>query len=146
MQYVKIENGIVVNAIVCDNESFGASIGYVYALPPVAIGWTFDGVNFAAPVPPSPPAPTVTDFENAVQNWLDAGAKAWRYESILSAASYANSTVTQFKNEALALIAWRDAVWNACYTTLAAVQTGTQAAPVSTAALIATLPAQPTQP
>lgn len=91
------------------------------------------------------PALTVTNFENAVQTWLDAGAKAWRYESILSAASYANSTVTQFKNEALALIAWRDAVWNACYTELASVQAGSPA-PVSTAALIATLPAQPARP
>jgi hypothetical protein len=91
-------------------------------------------------------APTVSDFENAVQTWLDAGAQAWRYESILSAASYANSTVQQFKNEALALIAWRDNVWNNCYGILAAVQGGTQPMPASPAALIATLPQQPARP
>jgi len=94
----------------------------------------------------SAPAPTVTDFENAVQAWLDAGAKAWRYESILSAASYANSTVPQFAAEAHALIAWRDQVWSSCYATLASVQAGTQATPASPADLIATLPAQPTHP
>lgn len=96
------------------------------------------------------PTPTldqiVASYESAVQAHLDTFAGTWRYESILSAASYANSTVGQFKAEALALIAWRDAVWNSCYTTLSAVQAGTQAMPASPAAFIAILPAAPARP
>lgn len=96
------------------------------------------------------PAPTqaqiIASYEDAVQAHLDAFAATWRYESILSAASYANSTVAQFKAEALAMIAWRDAVWNSCYTTLAAVQAGTQPMPASPAAFIATLPMDPARP
>jgi hypothetical protein len=146
MQYVKVENGVVVNAIVCDNESFAASIGYVQAQNGAGIGWSFDGVNFAPPAAPEPKAPTVADFEVAVQGWLDQTAKAWQYESILSAASYAASTVPKFKAEAAALIAWRDAVWSACYATMDAVQAGTQAAPATTAALLASLPTAPGRP
>lgn len=88
----------------------------------------------------------IANYEAAVQAHLDAFAATWRYESILSAASYANSTVQQFKNEALALIAWRDSVWNSCYATLAAVQAGTQPMPASPAAFVATLPAEPAHP
>lgn len=99
---------------------------------------------------PQPPAPTLNQiiarFTDAVQAHLDAFAATWRYESILSAASYANSTVPQFKSEALALVAWRDQVWNACYIALAAVQAGTQSMPTSPTAFIATLPAIPARP
>jgi len=98
----------------------------------------------------APPAPTaaqiIAQFETAVQDYLDTFAQTWNYESILSAASYANSTVAQFKNEALALIAWRDEVWSSCYAAEAAIQAGTQAMPASPAAFIATLPATPTKP
>jgi len=81
-----------------------------------------------------------------VQAALDAQAVAWNYESILSAASYANSTVPQFQHEAAALIAWRDQVWQACYTAEAAIQAGTQPMPASPAAFVATLPAAPARP
>jgi len=91
-------------------------------------------------------AQVIAGFEAAVQAWLDQTAQAWQYESILSAATYVNSTVQKFKDEATALIAWRDQVWSACYTELAAVQAGTQAMPTSPAAFIATLPAVPTRP
>jgi hypothetical protein len=96
------------------------------------------------------PVPTLAQvvfaFESAVQAHLDTFAATWRYESILSAASYANSTVPSFKAEALALMAWRDQVWAQCYTELAAVQAGTQPMPASPSAFIATLPASPTRP
>ena len=93
----------------------------------------------------APKPPSVADFESAVQLHLDQFANTWQYESILSAASYANSTNTQFKNEALALIAWRDAVWTSCYSTMAAVQGGTQAMP-TIAGLLASLPSAPARP
>ena len=91
-------------------------------------------------------AQTEAAYESGVQGWLDAGAQAWKYESILSAASYVASTNAQFKAEAAALIGWRDAVWTSCYAALSAVQAGTTAMPTSLTAFIATLPAQPTRP
>ena len=96
--------------------------------------------------PPLTQAQIIASFEIAVQVYLDAQAAAWNYESVLSAASYANSTVTQFKNEALALIAWRDAVWSACYAAEAGIIAGTQPMPASAQAFIATLPAAPARP
>ena len=88
----------------------------------------------------------IASYESAVQSMLDAFAQSWQYESILSAASYSASTVTKFQHEANVLIAWRDQVWSACYTSMVAIQGGTMAMPVSPAAFIATLPASPSRP
>ena len=96
--------------------------------------------------PPQTLAQLVVQYTGAVQAHLDSFAQTWRYESILSAASYATSTVPAFQAEAQALIAWRDQVWNSCYTTLASVEAGTAPMPASTEALVATLPATPTRP
>ena len=57
-----------------------------------------------------------------------------------------NLCLVLVKNEALALIAWRDAVWSACYTAEAAIIAGTQPMPASAQAFIATLPAAPARP
>jgi len=102
--------------------------------------------NTPTPAPAPSAAQIIAQFETAVQAALDAQAVAWNYESILSAASYANSTVPQFQHEAAALIAWRDQVWQACYTAEAAIQAGTQPMPASPAAFVATLPAAPARP
>jgi hypothetical protein len=85
-------------------------------------------------------------FENAAQESLDATARAWGYDSLLSAASYATSAVAQFRAEALALIAWRDAVWGAAYTIQAAVSAGEQALPATAATFVALLPGSPERP
>lgn len=108
--------------------------------------WTANLTPCAVQVVTPTVAQLISEFEQAVQNALDALAVSWNYESILSAASYANSTVTQFKNEALTLIAWRDQIWSACYAAEAAIQSGTQAMPASPTAFVATLPAAPARP
>jgi hypothetical protein len=77
---------------------------------------------------------------------LDAGAQAWGYDSIVSAASYATSTNAQFKAEAAALIAWRDAVWAWAVTEEAAIVGGTQQLPATPAAFVALMPAAPARP
>ena len=103
--------------------------------------------QIAATQNPAPTlAQTIATFESAVQSSLDAFAASWNYESILSAASYANSTVPQFQHEATALIAWRDQVWSACYATEAAIQAGTTPMPATPAAFLATLPPAPARP
>lgn len=101
----------------------------------------------ALPVVATPTfAEVVSVYNNAVQAHLDSFAASWRYVSILSAASYANSTIPQFQAEAQALILWRDQTWLSCYNTLAAVEAGIEPMPESPEALIATLPAAPDRP
>lgn len=53
---------------------------------------------------------TITD---AIQSWLDTTARQNGYDSAVSCSSYAVSGVPRFKADALAIIAWRDAVWEA---------------------------------
>jgi len=47
--------------------------------------------------------------------WMDAVVQTKDYDNIYTCASYANSTIEQFKADANALIAWRDAVVLALY-------------------------------
>jgi hypothetical protein len=86
-------------------------------------------------------AETVSNIASAIQQSLDAGAQKWNYDSIVSAASYANSTNTQYAADAKALIGWRDAVWAWAIPQFATVAAGTDPT-----AFMATMPAQPAQP
>lgn len=52
---------------------------------------------------------------DGIQRWLDATAQQNGYDGVVSCASYAASTVPQFKADALAIVAWRDAVWQSAY-------------------------------
>lgn len=66
-----------------------------------------------------PPSPTMADAAAAltadVQAWLDATAGQNGYDSIASCISYRDSAVAQWAADAAAAIAWRDAVWQACF-------------------------------
>jgi predicted NAD/FAD-dependent oxidoreductase len=122
--------------------------GKALALPTWPQGMTqITQADATAILNPAPtPAQIFTQAESSVQSMLDTFAQTWQYESILSAASYATSTVLKFQHEASALIAWRDQVWSACYAAMAAIQAGTQAMPVNIAAFVATLPVAPARP
>lgn len=74
-------------------------------------------------------------YTQAAQNMLDTTVKTQGYDGILSLASYVGSTNPVFKAEALAGIAWRDAVWTEGYSILAQVQAGTIAQPTITSFL-----------
>lgn len=82
----------------------------------------------------------IVKYELIAQENLDAIAQSWGYSSIVSAASYANSTNAQFKAEAEALIAWRDTYWTQAYT----IEAGTL--PATAEAFVAELPAAPIKP
>lgn len=128
----------------------------IYAVRKDGQGWrAVNSVNdvganetFSATVPP-PPQPTqaqvISQYEWEVQKHIDAFAKTWGYDSLLSAATYTASGIPKFRNEAIELVAWRDAVWVSAAATLQAVQGG-GAMPESVAAFIATLPAEPARP
>ncbi len=68
--------------------------------------------------------------EQAVQQHLDAQAKAHGYDNIFTAVTYADEhIVPTFQAEGEAFRAWRSLVWEYCYTQMAAVQAQERAAP-----------------
>lgn len=82
---------------------------------------------------------TLKGLTDAVQRHLDNTARQRNYDGILSACTYAASTNPQFATEGQACMAWRDAVWAACYQVNSEVQNGTRAVPTE-AELLALLP------
>jgi hypothetical protein len=83
----------------------------------------------------------VASIVSQVQVKLDDFAKTRNYDGILSACTYATSTIPQFKAEGQKAVELRDATWSALYTLLAEVNAGTKPAPTSIADIEAVLPA-----
>ena len=79
--------------------------------------------------PPPTPEQTVAQYTAAVQKHLDDFARTQNYDGILSAASYATSTVPKFKAEGQYAVEARDATWAKCYEVLAAVEAGSRPMP-----------------
>lgn len=84
--------------------------------------------------------PLLDDYQKAVEGWLDETVQSHHYKSIESVCTYTASTNAKWRADAIACVAWRDAVWAACYQLLDDVQAGRIAAP-SIPAFIAMLPA-----
>lgn len=80
-------------------------------------------------------------FVAAIQQRLDDFARTRNYDGILSACTYATSTVPKFAAEGQACVDLRDATWSAAYAILAEVQAGTRPMPASLADIEADLPA-----
>jgi hypothetical protein len=80
-------------------------------------------------------------FTAAIQSRLDDFARTRNYDSILSACTYATSTVPKFQGEGQACVNLRDATWAAAYDILAQVQAAQRAMPISIADIEADLPA-----
>lgn len=74
------------------------------------------------------------------QHRLDAFAQTRYYDGILSACSYATSTVPKFKSEGQYCVEARDATWAALYQTLADVEAGVRPAPSDFADVESSLP------
>lgn len=84
-------------------------------------------------------AETEARYSAAVQARLDAFARERGYDGILSACTYATSTVPRFAADAARAVSLRDETWDSCYTILAEVQAGTRPVP-TLAELVAELP------
>lgn len=97
-----------------------------------------------------PPVQTPDQVQTAVtaalQALLDSYARGWGYDSILSAVSYASSTNSRFKSEALALLTWRDQVWAWAESQQTAIAAGAAPVPTDPGALIAQAPSPPRRP
>ena len=89
------------------------------------------------------PAPGPEDlqklFTDAIQGHLDAFARTRNYDGILSAATYATSTVEKFRVEGQYAVEARDATWAKGYEILAQVAAGQRPIP-TLAEVIAELP------
>lgn len=69
------------------------------------------------------------DIVNKVQKRLDAFAFTRNYDGILSACTYATSSIAKFKAEGQYCVEARDATWSAMYSAFAEVQAGTRPMP-----------------
>ena len=69
------------------------------------------------------------EVTKATQDRLDNWAKTRNYDGILSAATYATSTVPKFAAEGQAAVTARDTTWAALYNLMAEYQVGTRAMP-----------------
>jgi hypothetical protein len=104
----------------------------------VGDGLTFDQARMDGSI--AAWAPTVTQYTAAIQAMLDTKAQERHYDGILSACTYATSSVPSFAAEGQACVDWRDAVWSESYALMAQVEGGTLAQP-TIAGLLAMLPA-----
>lgn len=68
-------------------------------------------------------------FTNAIQSRLDDFAKTRNYDSILSACTYATSSVSRFAADGQYAVNARDTTWAVCYGILASVQSGARSMP-----------------
>lgn len=69
------------------------------------------------------------EVTQATQDRLDNWAKTRNYDGILSAATYATSTVPKFAAEGQAAVTARDTTWAALYSLIAEYQSGTRSMP-----------------
>lgn len=84
-----------------------------------------DGEVLAESIPPELLEPLPADVvREQITRWLDSVVQAKGYDSIVSCASYANSTDPTFRAEAEAAIAWRDAVYRRGYEILSDIPDG----------------------
>lgn len=90
-----------------------------------------DATEIQYTVVPRPADQIVANLTAVVQQHLDATARTRNYDGILSLCSYAASAHPKFGPEGLAGVAWRDAVWAACYTILAEGLAGQRAVPTA---------------
>nr|WP_314074900.1 hypothetical protein [uncultured Roseococcus sp.] len=105
----------------------------------IAPGWSWDGEVFAPPAPPPSPALTEADYQHAIEAHVDAVARARRYSGAAACASYVASTEPVWAAEAVAFVAWRDAVYRIAFAALDLVMAG-QAEPPTIGGFLASLP------
>lgn len=80
-------------------------------------------------VEPSAAPPTITDYENAIQDMVDNTAREKQFRDGVTLASYTASTKPDWAAEAQAFVAWRDNVWFYAYGELEKVQAGQREQP-----------------
>lgn len=105
--------------------------------------WELREVVAAPDKKPHVPTPeeVAAGFIGAIQLRLDTFARGRHYDSILSACTYATSTVPKFQAEGQACVNLRDATWAAAYAILEQVHAGQRPVPDDLADIEGDLPA-----
>lgn len=81
-----------------------------------------------------------SDIVDRTQQRLDTFARTRGYDGIMSASTYAASTVPRFSSDGQYVVQARDATWTALYAILADVHTGTRTVPSGFAEIESELP------
>lgn len=116
--------------VIADAELAAAGLlGCEHLAGPDTVTVLHDGsIEFTPPAPP--PEPTIEErteqFRAAIQSHLDVFAQTRNYDGIMSAASYATSTVEKFYIEGQYAVDVRDATWAKAYELLAEWMEGIQ--------------------
>lgn len=76
-----------------------------------------------------------TKIQSLVQEYIDKPAKDLNYENGFYLASYCDSTIEKFKNEARKFVEFRDACWTICYGLLGKYENGEIRRPLSSEVL-----------
>lgn len=126
-----IEGGVVANTIILNglDEHPGAIDADLHG---GGIGWAWDGNALTKPpATPKTPEELQAGIVAQTQDRLDSFAKTRNYDGILSACTYATSSVPKFQAEGQYAVNARDQTWATLYTVMADVQAGQWAMPES---------------
>lgn len=138
-----IKSGVVVNTIVATLAEAQGAFPDATCIEATTggIGWLWDGSTLSAPpLPVKSVEELQAEIIAATQARLDAFAATRNYDGILSACTYAASSIPQFSAEGQAAVNARDATWATLYTVLGEVQTGVRPVPTGFADIEADLP------
>lgn len=138
MQFAIIENNTVTNVAVAEAPLADNWITSKVA----AIGDLYENGQFIKPQPPTKsPEEIKTEIVTSTQQRLDDFSVTRNYDSILSACTYATSTVPKFAAEGQYCVEARDATWSKVLSMLAEVDAGTRPIPSGYADIEPELPA-----
>ena len=145
MKYAYNNNGVLQD-VVMSNPFILFDAGYAALFIEVPdhaqTGWIWDGVTASPPpVPEKTPEEIQKEVTEGTQLRLDTFARTRNYDGILSACTYATSSIPKFQAEGQYCVNVRDSTWAALYSILAEVQEGTRPIPSSYEDIEGDLPA-----
>lgn len=140
-----IKNGEVINTIAIESIELAQQLfpdSTCIEATEGGPGWVYqDGLLSPKPEPVKTAEELIKEVTDATQARLDAFAKTRNYDGILSACTYATSSVPKFATEGQYCVSARDVTWAALYGIMAEVQTGTRPMPTGFTDIEPELPA-----
>ena len=87
-------------------------------------------IKYAEPPEPEPPSFEQLEqlFLSAVQAFMEDGAKAAKYDTLLSACSYA-AVPNIFQAESISFLVWRSSCWDYCHSQIELIKDGKRTIP-----------------